>query len=216
MQKARYERKVVGMRAIMLMAAACPIILAGCGKPVPLLVDNDLDGYFISEIYVSSTGSPELGEDLQVADLAPGQTARFTLPAGTYDLQAVDSEDGSYAFTGIVLTGDSVIVSVTEASLDPLTRAARAEEAMAECRANMMSLSVGEALYLASHGTRGTWDDLVVSGIMDNAAEMSCPSDTTASPYGLDVLQDSTDIVSCPADPSLGHGSVVDGVASWL
>lgn len=205
------------MRTMMLATAvACLLLPAGCGKQVALLVDNDLDEYFISEIYVTAAGAGEPGEDLQGEDLAPGQAAAFTLPAGTYDVLAMDSEGGSYSFQGVVLTGDSVRVSVTIACLDEAIRTARAEQATAECRANMMSLSVGEALYYASFGSRGTWDGLVASGIMENAADMSCPSDTTASPYGLDILQDSTDIVSCPADPSLGHGSVVDGIASWL
>lgn len=205
------------MRAILVVAAAAGLFLyTGCGKQAVLLVGNDLDGYFVSEIYVSESGSPELGEDLQGADLAPGQIARFVLPAGTYDVRAIDSEGGSYSFPGVSLTGDSVLVSVTAAALDEATRIARAEQETTECRANMMSLSVGEALYYANFGTRGTWDDLVVSSVMENATELSCPSDTTDAQYGLDILQDSIDVVSCPADPSLGHGSVENGIASWL
>lgn len=196
-------------------AAACLLLLASCGRPAVLLIHNGLDGYFISEIYVSDAGASELGEDLQNPDLEPGQTARFEVPAGTYDILAVDSDGGNYSFKGIVLSGDSASISVTESDLDVATRTRRAEQAMNDCRANMRSLSVAEQLYYGQYGGTGTLDELMASGVMGNAADLSCPSDTTGAPYDLRIADDSSFVIRCPASPALGHGSVVDGAASW-
>lgn len=83
-----------------------------------------------------------------------------------------------------------------------------AEEA--SCQANMRSIAAGEAMYHGKFDRYGSLAELSTTGIMSNAASLECPA--CESSYILDCDTGSY-TVTCPCQR---HGSVVDGVLSWL
>jgi|GEM_PF-1476970 hypothetical protein len=194
---------------------SCVALFLSCSRETPLEIRNRLDGYLITEIYITRAGSAESGPDLLLDSLAPGASDTFAFPAGSYDILAVDDEGGRYACRAFPLSGESMTLSVLPDALDEATRAVRAEAAEAACRADMRCLAVAEAMMTAAGGRPGTQAEMVEAGFLPGDDAFRCPSDPSGSGYAISTVGDSSYTVACPVSELTGHGSITDGVASW-
>lgn len=86
-----------------------------------------------------------------------------------------------------------------------------------QCRSNMMTLATGEAMYYGTYNEYGSLENLVATGIMENALDLECPT----LPNGI-YEYSSTGceqyIIACPNLPGTGifeHGFVDTGISSW-
>ncbi len=80
----------------------------------------------------------------------------------------------------------------------------------ATCQSHMRAVASAESVFIGKYGRYGTLPELTSAGLMEAGAGLSCPS------CGTDVILDADDsgyTVSCPCG---AHGSVADGVMSWL
>lgn len=78
------------------------------------------------------------------------------------------------------------------------------------CQSYMRTVASAESLFHGKNGRYGTLPELTSAGLLDDGTALSCPSCNV----GLILEADDTGFtVSCPCRT---HGSVVDGVMSWL
>ncbi len=104
-------------KTLLLVASAMLILVAGCAKNVPVTVMNDLGDYDISAVYIFPTTQASRGEDLQAADLAPGQSAVFQVLPGAYNILVLDEDGDSYYYENVTVPAEGYTATV---SLDDL------------------------------------------------------------------------------------------------
>lgn len=100
-------------RALLLLAGALMLVGAGCAKSVPVTITNSLGDYAIAAIYIYPTTQISRGEDLQLADLAPDQSAVFQFMPGTYNILIIDQDDDSYFFENVTVPKEGLTKAVT-------------------------------------------------------------------------------------------------------
>ena len=100
-------------RVLLLLASALVLFGAGCTKTVPITVTNSLGDYDIAQIYIYPTTQASRGEDLQAADLTPGQSAVFQFMPGTYNILIIDEDDDSYFFENLTVPKEGLTKAIT-------------------------------------------------------------------------------------------------------
>jgi hypothetical protein len=97
------KRTVFGLCIVALMAV-------GCGKQVPVTIDNELGIWEIEELYIYE-GS-EMGDNLITAE------GEITVAPGTYSIMAVDDEGGEYSWSGVAIGDEGYTLVITPADRD--------------------------------------------------------------------------------------------------
>lgn len=102
-------------KAILLLAAIGLVASVSAGS---VRIINDTGGYDIWYIYISSTYDDEWGSDWLDDDevLISGNTIRFSVPDGVYDIRLVDEDDDEYIRYGV----DVYDIYVWNVTLDDL------------------------------------------------------------------------------------------------
>ncbi len=108
-RRGRMKRILFGLFVVTLM-------VAGCGKQVPVTVTNDLDIWDIDEVYIYE-GSDK-GENLMAETCVPGTSGEITVAPGTYNILAIDDEAGEYSWSGVVVGDEGYTLHVTPADRD--------------------------------------------------------------------------------------------------
>jgi len=100
-------------RALLLIASALVLFGAGCTKTAPITVTNSLGDYDIAQIYIYPADQANRGEDLQAADLTPGQSAVFQFVPGNYNILIIDEDDDSYFFENLTVPKEGLTKAIT-------------------------------------------------------------------------------------------------------
>ncbi|HOR06779.1 MAG TPA: hypothetical protein PLX54_01375 [Candidatus Fermentibacter daniensis] len=101
-------------RALLLIASALVLFGAGCTKTAPITVTNSLGDYDIAQIYIYPADQANRGEDLQAADLTPGQSAVFQFVPGNYNILIIDEDDDSYFFENLTVPKEGLTKAITD------------------------------------------------------------------------------------------------------
>ena len=118
-------------------------------------------------------------------------------------------------FTLIELMIVVVVIGILAAIAIPKYSSVKEEANRAACRTNMRAIASAEAVY---YGKYNRYSDQLteLDGVMSNASTLECPSGGAGDPYVL-VFAGHAYELSCPNNgPDIDHGSIIDGIASWI
>lgn len=129
---------------------------------------------------------------------------------------SVRERNAALGIVGIVLSILAPVLAVSVLGVGCASCAVKgADEAgkfieEATCQSHMRAIASAESVFSGKYGRYGTLPELISAGLLDAGDGLSCPS------CGADAILDADDsgyTVTCPCG---AHGSVADGVMSWL
>ncbi|MBN1435288.1 prepilin-type N-terminal cleavage/methylation domain-containing protein [Candidatus Fermentibacterales bacterium] len=118
-------------------------------------------------------------------------------------------------FTLIELMIVVVIIGILAAIAIPKFTSVKDQANQSSCRTNMRALASAEAVYYAKYDSY-TMDFTNLDLVMGNASVLECPIGHPGDLYVLNAHGHAYR-VTCPNNgPAVDHGSIIDGIASWI
>jgi prepilin-type N-terminal cleavage/methylation domain-containing protein len=118
-------------------------------------------------------------------------------------------------FTLIELMIVVVIIGILAAIAIPKFTNVKDRANESACRTNMRAIASAESVY---YGKYNRYSDQLteLDAVMSNSSVLECPEGGAGDTYLLQFIGHAYE-VSCPNNgPSIDHGSVIDGIASWI